>query len=89
MILDCTDSSSLLSFLLLFVFSRVCSHVDDFNNRNNILSSKILKQGYQYHKLHKAFSKFYYRHSDLIVKYNICFRLFCNKLYQNMYFMAI
>ena len=26
---------------------------------------------YRYHKIRKAFSKFYYRHSELIVKYNI------------------
>ena len=25
----------------------------------------------RYHKIRKAFSKFYYRHSELIVKYNI------------------
>ena len=31
----------------------------------------LLKQGYRYHKIRKAFSKFYYRHSELIVKYNI------------------
>ena len=29
------------------------------------------KQCYRYHKIRKAFSKFYYRHSELIVKYNI------------------
>ena len=38
------------------------------------LTSKLLKQVYWYHKLRKAFSKSYYRHSDLIVKYNICFK---------------
>ena len=32
---------------------------------------KFLKQGYKYHKIRKAFSKFYHRHSELIVKYNI------------------
>ena len=32
---------------------------------------KLLKQGYRYHKIRKAFSKFYHRHSELIVKYNI------------------
>ena len=37
--------------------------------------SKLLKQGYRYHKLHKAFSKLYYRHSELIVKYNICLKI--------------
>ena len=26
---------------------------------------------FRYHKIRKAFSKFYYRHSELIVKYNI------------------
>ena len=30
-----------------------------------------LKQGYRYHKLRKAFSKFYRRHYELISKFNI------------------
>ena len=34
--------------------STVCSHVNDFNNRNKILTSKLLKQDYQYHKFCKA-----------------------------------
>ena len=55
----------------LIRFARVCSNVDDFNNRNLLLTAKLLKQGYRYHKNRKAFSKFYYRHSELIVKYNI------------------
>ena len=55
----------------LIRFARVCSNVDDFNNRNLSLSAKLLTQGYRYHKIRKAFSKFYYRHSELIVKYNI------------------
>ena len=37
-------------------FARVCSHVDNFNNRNKFLPSEFLKQGYQYRKLRKAFS---------------------------------
>ena len=57
----------------LFV-ARVCSNVYDFNNRNTFLTSELLKQGYLYHKLLKAFSKFYNRHSELIVKYNICIK---------------
>ena len=52
-------------------FARVCSNVDDFNNRNLFLTAKLIKQGYRYHKIRKAFSKFYHRHSELIVKYNI------------------
>ena len=49
----------------------MCSNVDDFNNRNLFLTTKLLKQGYRYHKIRKAFSKFYHIHSELIVKYNI------------------
>ena len=49
----------------------MCSNYDDFNNRNLFLTDKLLKQGYRYHKIRKAFSKFYHRHSELIVKYNI------------------
>ena len=49
----------------------MCSNFDDFNNRNLFLTAKLLKQGYRYHKIQKAFSKFYHRHSELIVKYNI------------------
>ena len=55
----------------LIRFARVCSNVDDFNNRNLFLTAKLLKQGYRYHKIRKAFSKFYHRHSEFIVKYNI------------------
>ena len=55
----------------LIRFARVCSNVDDFNIRNLFLTAKLLKQGYRYHKIRKSFSKFYHRHSELIVKYNI------------------
>ena len=51
--------------------ARVCSHVDDFNTRNKCLTAKLLKQGYRYHKLRKAFSKFYRRHYELISKFNV------------------
>ena len=43
----------------LIRFARVFSHVGDFNTRNKCLTTKLLKQGYRYHKLRKAFSKFY------------------------------
>ena len=49
----------------------MCSNVDNFNNRNLFLTAKLLKQGYRYHKIRKTFSKFYHKHSELIVKYNI------------------
>ena len=50
----------------LIRFARVCSHVDDFNTRNKCLTAKLLKQGYRYHKLRKAFSKFYRRPNELV-----------------------
>ena len=47
------------------------SHVDDFNTRNKVLTAKRLRQGYRYHKIRKAFSKFYRRHFDIVSKYNV------------------
>ena len=55
----------------LIPFARVSSHIFDFNNRNRFLTVKLLKQGYRYHKLRKAFSKFYRRHFELVSKYNV------------------
>ena len=55
-------------------FARVCSNDDNFNNRNLFLTAQLLKQGYRYHKVRKALSQFYHRHSELIVKYNIGFK---------------
>ena len=52
-------------------FARVCSNVENFNNRNLFLTAKLFKQGNRYHKIQKAFSRFYHRNSELIVKYNI------------------
>ena len=74
-----------LSFKLPFVFKTfvlsilewplktgftVCFNVSYFNNGNKCLIAKKLKQGCRYHKLCKAFSKFYLKHLELIVKYN-------------------
>ena len=47
------------------------SQVEDINARNKCLTAKLLKQGYRYHKLRKAFSKFYRRHYELISKFNV------------------
>ena len=52
-------------------FARVSSHVDDFNIRNKVLTAKLLRQGYRYHKIRKTFSKFYRRHFDIVFKYNV------------------
>ena len=39
----------------LIRFARVCSNVDDFNDRNKYLTSKLLKQGHRYQNLRKVF----------------------------------
>ena len=52
-------------------FARASSHVADFNTRNKLLTQKLLKPGYWYHKLRKTFSKFYRRYYDLISKFQI------------------
>ena len=59
------ESISFNSFVLL------CCHVADFNTRNKLLTQKLLKQGYRYHKLRKTFSKFYRRYYDFISQFQI------------------
>ena len=41
------------------------------DTRNKLLTQKLLKQGYRYHKLRKTFSKFYRRYYDLISKFQV------------------
>ena len=55
----------------LIRFARASRCVADFNTRNILLTQKLLKQGYRYHKLPKAFSKFYRRYYDLISKFQV------------------
>ena len=50
----------------LIRFARVSSHADNFNTRIKVLTAKLLRQGYRYHKIRKAFSKFYRRHFDSV-----------------------
>ena len=52
----------------LIRFARVSSPVDDFHTRNKVLTAKPLRQGYRYHKIRKAFSKFYRRYFDIVFK---------------------
>ena len=42
----------------LIRFARASSYVAYFNTHNKLLTQKLLKQGYRYHKLRKTFSKF-------------------------------
>ena len=72
----------------LIRFPRVSSCVDDFNTRDKVLIAILLRQGYRYHKLRKAFSKFYRRHFDLVSKYNVGLKHFFCKVFMNLNFIA-
>ena len=52
----------------LIRFPLVSSHVDDFNTRNKVLTANFLRQRYRYHKLRKAFPKFYRQHFYIVSK---------------------
>ena len=58
-------------FTQLIRFARVSSHVANFNPCNKLLTQKLLKQGYWYHKLRKTFSKFYQQNYDLISNFQV------------------
>ena len=55
----------------LIRFARVSSHVDDLSIRNKVLTAKLLKKGYRYNKIRKAFLKFYWRHFDIVSENNV------------------
>ena len=52
-------------------FARASSNLNDFIYRNKALTDKLLRQGYRYFKLRKAFSKYYCRRSSLLEKYSV------------------
>ena len=63
--------SYVVYILQLVCFARVCSNVDEFNNRTYFDCLVVIKQDNRYHKIRKAYSKLYHRHLELIVKRNI------------------
>ena len=59
-------------FLSLFVLLECALMLmTSTTDRILFLTAKLFKQAYRYHKIRIAFSKFYHRHSELIVKFNI------------------
>ena len=70
-------------------FAGAPSHVAGFNTRNKLLTQKLLKQGYWYHKLRITFSKFYRRYYDLISKFQIGLKSFLSKGYSEPDSMVI
>ena len=73
----------------LIRFARASSCVADFNTRNKLLTQKLLKQGYQYHKLRETFFKFYRRYYDLISNSKLDLNLSCAKDFRNLNSMVI
>ena len=55
--------------LQLVRFARCCISVLDFHCKNLQITSKLLTQGYRYHKLRKTFGKFFRWYSELLSKY--------------------
>ena len=55
----------------LIRLARASSYAADFNTCNKLLTQKLLKQGYWYHKLRKTLSTFYRRYCDLISKFQV------------------
>ena len=60
-----------ISQLIRFARASSYMYVADFNTRNKLMTQKLLKQDYQYHKPRKTSSKFYRRYYDLISKLRI------------------
>jgi hypothetical protein len=54
----------------LLRYTRACSHLQDFNERNLCITKKLLLQGYKCHKLRKICSKFFHRNRDVLFKCN-------------------
>ena len=64
-----TEGSGILAYLRENNFLNGQCNRNAFNTRNKVLATKLLRQGYRYHKLRKAFSKFYRWHFDITSKY--------------------
>ena len=60
-------------------FARCCTSVSDFHSKNLQIISKILTQGYRYHKLRKSFGKFFRSYSDFLSFVEISFQEFVSE----------
>ena len=69
---DVRRSTSYEVYFSQFIrFARASRHVDYFNTRNKLLTQKLHKQSYWYHKLRKTLSYFHRRYYDLISKFHV------------------
>ena len=71
-------------FMLSLSENNQADVVEAFNSTSRYLDDLLYIDNPYFAQM--VFSKFYYRHSELIVQYNICLKIFCNKAYQNLYF---
>ena len=66
------DVPRLLAYVIyisqLVRFVRCCTYVLNFHSTNLQITSKLLTQGYRYHKLRKTFGKFVRSYSELMSK---------------------
>ena len=61
-------------------FARCCASVLDFHSKNLQITSKLLTQGYRYHKLRKTFGKFFRSYYELLSKFgDITFQEYVSK----------
>ena len=73
----CKDHTVMAALRRIFWYSAVYNfrlraiYYPGHSNKLADCVSRLLRQGYRYHKLRKAFSKFYRRHFDIVSKYNV------------------
>ena len=61
-------------------FARCCTSFFDFHSKNIQITSKLITQGYIYHKLRKTFEKFFRSYSQLLSKFgDISFQIYVSK----------
>ena len=85
---------SSLSFLWYIYFAafrlvRVCSNVDDVNNRNQFLTAKLLKQCYRYNRLYKHFLNSTTHTHTWLLNSLLIWKIFCSRGYQSQYLLMI
>ena len=72
----------------LIRFARASGYVADFNTRNKLLTQKLLKQGFRYHKLRKTFSIFIDDTMIWFLNSKLDLNLSCTKDFRNLISMV-
>ena len=67
----------------LISYARACSNYQDFMERGELLTTKLLNQGYQTSKLVATLKKFYGRHQDLVNPYNVTVSRIVSNVFAN------